>query len=518
MNILNSMFTQSVQANPNLMSTTNRKMVNPNSVTKTSVFYVNDIHGQIPKMQRLVSASQHAGVLAKNNGADLLRVSSGDTFIGKDEKRNQVAASFLNIAGINAQAHGNHEFDITASMCEDLLKNSKTKFLGMNMNFKDANTPFSKKILRSVIHTSENGDKYGLIGIQPSDMNQRVKDKSILQGITIDDKEQTIKELQAEVNALQSQGINKIFLLSHQGKQVEKEIASRVSGIDVIFGGHSHDLIEGIVEGDNLLYSPSGEPVIITQAGRDGNNFGLLNLEFNDKGQISYAQNNVISTNSYSPNLVMTKTVDSILGESPVIGDLAHADPIPRNNLIEENPWADFVSDAVRKELDADIVLINSANFRGSVDNGKITERDIQSIFPFNNKLFKVRINEEDLIDAIKKCALSLTSENSKPGLMQVSGMTYKLDKQGNLLEAFYIDKEGQKHSIDVNDPSEDKYYEVVYDEFLVGGGDGLDMLKRDDDDILERYSFDKEKCTIDYIKKIAQPFEVLKDNRIQIV
>lgn len=519
MNILNNIFsTQGVSTNPMPASGLKQRMVNPSSVTKTSLFYINDLHCQIPKMQRLVSASKHAGILADQQGADLLRLSSGDTFIGKDEKRNQVAASFLNIADIDAQANGNHEFDITASVCENLLKNSKTKFLGMNMNFPAANTPLAKKILRSTIHVSDKGEKYGLIGVQPSDMNERLKDKSILEGITIDDKDQTIKELKEEVKKLQDQGINKIFLLSHEGNEIEKEIAKSVSGIDVILGGHSHDLIEGVVPGENLLYSPTGEPVVITQAGRDGNNFGLLNLEFNDKGQISYVQNNVFSTNAYSPNLVMSKTVDSFLGESPLIGELEHADPIPRNNLIEENPWADFVADVLREELDADIVLINSANFRGSVDNGKITERDIQSIFPFNNKLFKVKISEKDIIDAIKKCALSLVSHNSKPGIMQVSGLTYKLDSKGNLLEMIYTDKQGQKHNIDVNNPSSEKFYEVIYDEFLLGGGDALDMLKREDKDIIERYPFDKEKCTIDYIKKIKQPFEVRKDNRIQIV
>ncbi len=519
MNILNSIYpSPSVQGKTPSVDSARKSMVNPASVTKTSIFYINDVHGQIPKMQRLVSASEHAGLLADERGADLLRLSSGDIFIGKDKKRNGVAASFLNIAGIDAQAPGNHEFDITASICGNLLKDSKTKLLGMNLNFPDDDHSLAKKVMRSVVHVSDNGEKYGLIGIQPSDLGERVKDKAILEGITIDDKDQTIRELREEVAKLQSQGINKIFLLSHEGNIIEREIAQSVSGIDVILGGHSHDLIEGVVPGENLFYSPSGEPVLITQAGRDGNNFGFLNLEFNDKGQISYVQNNVLCTNTYDPNLIMSKTVDSVLGKSPVIGQLKSADPIPHNNLVEENPWADFVADAVRNQLGADIVLINAANFRGNVDCGDVTERDIQSIFPFNNTLFKVRINEKDIVDAIKKCGLSLSAKNSKPGLMQVSGLTYKLDKAGNVLEMIHTDKKGEKHIIDVNNPRSDKFYEVVYDEFLIGGGDSLDMLERDDEDILERYSFDKEKCTIDYIKTLAQPFEVHKDNRIQIV
>jgi 5'-nucleotidase len=465
-----------------------------------------------------VSASQHAELMAEQNGADILKLCSGDTFIGSDEKRNIAAASFLNIAEIDAEAPGNHEFDITASVCGKLLKNLNTHILGMNMNFPSDNSELSQKVVRSVVKEGKNGEKYGLIGVQPSDIHKRMKKQEALNGITIDDKEQTITELQEEVNKLQEQGINKIFLLSHQGNSVEKEIAQKVSGIDVILGGHSHDLIEGVKEGENLLYSPTGEPVIITQAGRDGNHFGVLNLEFNDKGQISYVQNNVMDTNNYSSNLMMSKTIDSILGESPVIGELKHVDSIPKNANLEENPWADFVADALKTNLDSEIVLINSANFRGSVDYGTVTERDISSIFPFNNKLYKVQISEKDVVDAVKLCAKTYTAKNLKPGIMQVSGLSYKIDKAGNLLEMSYHDKQGQIRNIDVNNPDPNKMYTAVYDEFLINGGDDLAMLKRDEKDIIERYTFDKDKVTIDYIKSLKQPFEVRKDGRITVV
>lgn len=486
--------------------------------TKTSIFYINDIHGQIPKMQRLVSAGYHAEHMAKENGADCLKLCSGDTFIGGDEKRSLAAANFLDIAGIHAEAPGNHEFDLTSSICGKLLKNSKTNILGMNLNFPDFNSDLSKKVKRSCILEAKSGEKYGLIGIQPSDLNARIKNQNALEGITVDDKEQTIIELQQEVDKLKKQGINKIILLSHQGNDVEKEIAQKINGIDVIVGGHSHDLIKGVKSGENLLYSPSGEPVIITQAGRDGSHFGILNLEFNDKGIISKVQNNVIDTNHYSSNIIMSKTADAILGESPAIGNLSYVDKVPESLNTEENPWADFVSDALRKNLNADIVLINAGNFRGSVDIGVVTERDISSIFPFCNKLFKVKINEKDLVDALKLCGKTLSAANHKPGILQVSGLKYTLDKEGNLTALSYIDKNGLSKNVDVNNPDENKIYTAVYDEFLINGGDNMSMLKRNDSDIIEKYDFDKDKVTVDYIKSLSQPFEVRKDGRITIL
>ena len=315
MNILSSYISQTPKTPPsysaqissyNKTGTQNtNKMHNPNSKTKTTLWYVNDIHCQIPKTERLVSAAHQTAITAEQNGADFLKLCSGDTFIGSDEKRNVAIAGFFNIAGIHAQAPGNHEFDITASKCAELLKNSNTKILGINMNFPDNDNGLSKKVMRSAVHIGKNGEKYGLIGVQPSDINERLKKKAVLEGITIDNKEQTMQKLQEEVQKLQKQGVNKIFLLSHEGNTVEKEIAQNVSGIDVILGGHSHDLIEGVKDGKNLFYSPIGEPVVITQAGRDGNNFGILNLEFDDKGIITYVQNNIMETNSYSPVLIL---------------------------------------------------------------------------------------------------------------------------------------------------------------------------------------------------------------------
>lgn len=487
--------------------------------TKTSIFYSNDVHGQVPKMQRLVSAAAHTELEAKKAGSDILKLSSGDTFIGSDEKRNSVGATYLDIADFDATTLGNHEFDITASICGNLLKNLDTKILATNLNFPDNNSELSKKVLRSTIVKGDSGEQYGLIGAQPSDLESRIKRKEILEGITSADQEQTIIELQKEVDELKKQGVNKIILLSHEGYNFETEIAQKVSGIDVILGGHSHDLIEGVEHGKNLFYSPAGEPVVITQAGRDGNYYGVLNLEFDEQGRVSYVQNNIRDTNYFTPSLLMTNIVDKMLGKSPEIGTLASVDPIPKNVLIEENAWADFVADAIKTNLDADIVLVNSGNFRGSVDKGTVTERDISSIFPFNNKLYKVKISEKDIVDCIKTCAKkTMTSKNSKPGLMQVAGLDYTVTKAGDVTDLTYTDKQGNKRKIDLQNPAQDYFYTAVYDEFLIGGGDDLSMMKREDKDIVERYDFDKDKVTIDYIKTLQQPFEVHKDNRIRII
>lgn len=467
-------------------------------------------------MEQITSASMQFDSFAKSEKRDGLKLCSGDTFIGKDEKTNLTAATFLQTAGIQASTLGNHEFDISATKLGNLITNAKTKFLGMNMNLPQ-NSALNNKILKSTI-IEENGNKYGVIGIQPIDMLNRIKSKDLLEGITIDNEPETIKELQQEVDQLKKQGINKIILLSHTGTKEDQKIAQSVSGIDVILGGHSHDLIEGIKQNQNLFTSPSGEPVVITQAGRDGHNFGILNVEYDDKGQIVKVQNNILRTADYNKNLLMTTMSNKLLGASPTIGTIRKADPYPKKPLIEENPYASFVADAVRKEMGVDLVLVNSGNFRGCMSSGSITARDVSSIFPFKNRLCKVELNEKELIDALNHGGTSLKSPDNKPNILQVSGLTYSLNKEGKVVEASFIDKNNQKQPIDVNKPNPNKKYITIYDDFMCEGADKFTMLNKMDS-MLEYYTFDKDKVAIDYIKKLNnQPFDIVKDNRIKFV
>lgn len=483
--------------------------------TKTSIFYINDLHGQVPKMEQLKTASSaHDSFVTKEN-IDGLKVSSGDIFIGSNAVTNKTAAKFLGTIGIQYMTPGNHEFDDKSSVFAEFVKGISTKFVGTNLNIPD-NSPLKDKLLKSVIH-EENGTKYGIIGIQPNDLAKRCTVPENLEGIIVEDKEATIKSLQAEVNELQSQGINKIILLSHAGLSLDKEIAQRVNGIDVINGGHSHDLIEGIQEGINLFYSPKEEPVIITQAGREGQQFGVLNLEFID-GLISKAANNIYKTDDFSKNITMTFIADNIIGPSKKIGILAHADEFPKIPLKQENPYGNFICDAMKSELDADIAILNAGNIRGTLAPGIISTRDIASISPFKNRIVKVKITEKELIEALKLGAKSLTKEDGKPGILYTSGVRYTMSTQGEVLSASYIDKENKESIINVANPSTTKEYVTVYDDFYARGAEGFTMLKKIDN-LIEYYNFDKDKTACDYIQKLNnKPFEIKLDGRVKIV
>lgn len=481
-----------------------------------SIFYVNDIHGQLPTMYRINNAStQFDAMVAGKKNIDHFKFSAGDIFIGSNDKANQASAEFFNVTGIQTTAIGNHEFDMGATKLAEILKKIRADKIAANADIPKQH-PLSQQVVKSIILTGETGEKYGLIGAQSPTLIERMKDKSLFEGIKISGGKQAYTEIQNEVDKLERQGINRIIILSHSGYEEEKALAQNVSGVDVIIGGHSHDLIFDIKEGENLQYSPKGEPVIITQAGRDGKNFGILNIEYDKNGIVKKAQNNVYTTNKFNKGCLMTTAVNIVLGQSPVLGKVQSTEKLTDKMNIEENPYTDVFMDIVREETGADIVLINSANFRGSLDVGDFTARDIESIFPFKNLMCIVELSEKNLIEALNHGGSSLLAPDLKPSIIQVSGMTYTLSKQGKVTKATVFCQNGTTAELNISNPSDTKMFKVAYDDYLFGGGDNFTSLKYGK--LLKKYNYDKDEISIRYFKKNKnlQPLVIKRDGRIK--
>ena len=484
--------------------------------TMTSIFYINDVHGQTGKMESLATAAQSFDTFVKKNPkVDALKVSAGDILIGEDPQINKAATAFLNFIGLNATTLGNHEFDIFAEKLSNVVDNVKYKILGTNINF-HKKMDLENKILRSYVQ-EVNGQKYGIIGLQPLDLVEAMRLPDCVDGISVDTEKKTLIEVQDEVDKLRKQGVNKVIVLSHTGYEFDKTLAQRVNGIDVIIGGHTHELLEGVKPNQNLFYSPSGEPVVLTMAGKDGSYFGVLNLEFDKNGKIVRVQNNIGRTKDYSRNLTLQTINNSILGNSEVVGELKLSQE-PPENLACENPYADFTTDAMRTELDTDIALLQGGNMRGGLRQGKITARDIQSITPFRNKMVKYMLSEDKLVEALKWGAESLKYGEGKPGYLQVSGLKYTVNTNGELLNATFIDKKGRYKKINVNNPDKNKMYSVALDDFCATNV-LYPSLRQNKENFLEYYDFDKDKLMVDYVKKMnGKPFEIKADGRIKIV
>lgn len=497
-------------------------------LTHTSWFYVNDVHGKMTNMERIYNmtkefdatpAAKIAPAFWNKNTGDVskFKVASGDIILGANYIHNQVANKFLDWSGFIASALGNHELDVVEpGNLAKLLSDSKYKMLAANVEIKEG-SPLVGKIQKSMV-VEKDGEKYGLIGIAPEDMLERVKMNNTLKDFSVKNDDETIKIVQDEVNKLQVQGINKIIVLSHEGTKKDQRLAQETSGIDLIFGAHTHDLIEGLQEGVNLFTSKSGEPVILTQAGKDGENVGILNVDFDENGVVKKAQNNVIKTKNYNRPLFVKDSVEDIIGKPEIIGKVKAAVAPPEQRLIENNPHGNLIADAMRNELGTDIAILNAGNIRGNFSEGTVDSRLISDITPFEDKMWIIGLSEKQIVDAINVGLKSLTKSSNKPGILLVSGLKYKANKQGELLDLEFIDKNNQVHKIDVKNPDPNKKYTVAADDFFATGGDGYLESNKNPDFVLQKFDMDKNKLACDYIKKMDQPMEIKDDHRIEIM
>lgn len=501
---------------------------NAPKTTHTSWFYINDVHGKMTNMERIYNMTEEfdrsnpkaiTNFYKDTPQGDIskFKVSSGDIILGANYTHNQVANQFLNWSGFIASALGNHELDIVdPTKMAALLDNASYKMLAANIDV-DKNSPVYGRIQKSMV-VEKDGEKYGLIGIAPSDMNERVKMNNTLKDFKVATPDETIKIVQEEVNKLKAQGINKIVVLSHEGIKNDKKLAQETEGIDIIFGAHTHDLIEGIKEGENLFSSKSGEPVVITQAGKDGETVGILNVDFDEKGVIKKVQNNVIKTRAYNRPLFIKDSVESILGKPEVIGRVKSAVEPPEKRLIENNPHGNLIADAMRVELGTDIAILNAGNIRGSFTSGPIDTRLISDITPFEDNMMILGLTEKQIVDSIKVGLKSVTKSSNKPGILLVSGLRYKANKKGELLDLEFTDKNNQVHKIDVNNPDPNKKYTVAADDFFATGGDGYLESNKNPDFVIQKFEMDKNKLACDYIKKLNQPIEIKDDHRVEFV
>ena len=91
------------------------------------------------------------------------------------------------------------------------------------------------------------------------------------------------EKLQKTIDAALAKGAHAVILLSHNGMDVDLKLAGRVSGIDVILGGHTHDAVP-----DPVAVRNRGGTTLVTNAGCNGKFLAVLDLDIRNKHVSGY--------------------------------------------------------------------------------------------------------------------------------------------------------------------------------------------------------------------------------------
>jgi len=186
-------------------------------------------------------------------------------------------------------------------------------------------------------------------------------------------------ELQKLVNALRtSDKVDAVLLLSHNGMDVDLKLASRVSGIDVILGGHTHDAVP-----QPVAVSNAGGTTLVTNAGSNGKFLGVLDLEI-AKGKVADVRYRLLPVFSelLKADPAMQALIDK-LREPHAAGyaeTIAAADRLLYRRGNFDGTMDQLICDALRGEFDAEIALSPGFRWGLSVLPGQsVTMEDVLS-------------------------------------------------------------------------------------------------------------------------------------------
>ena len=173
---------------------------------------------------------------------------------------------------------GHWEFTLGAARVKELVETQlkgSIEFLAQNVSTTDFGDPvFTPWVMREI-----NGVPIAIIG-QAFPYVPIAHPRHLVADWTFGIQEE---KLQKTIDAALAKGAHAVILLSHNGMDVDLKLAGRVSGIDVILGGHTHDAVP-----DPVAVRNRGGTTLVTNAGCNGKFLAVLDLDIRNKHVAGY--------------------------------------------------------------------------------------------------------------------------------------------------------------------------------------------------------------------------------------
>jgi sulfur-oxidizing protein SoxB len=212
------------------------------------------------------------------------------------------------------------------------------------------------------------------------------------------------EDMQKQVDDARAEGAQVVVLLSHNGFDVDRKLAGRVKGLDVILTAHTHDAMPGVVRvGDTVLIA----------TGSHGKFVSRLDIEVKDK-KVAGTRFKLmpVFTDAIQPDAAMTTLVEKL--RAPFAKDLARTIGKTDSLLYRRGNFTgtfdDLICDAMLAERDAEIALSPGFRWGGTlVPGAPITWEDVTNAtaitYPncYRNQMTGAQLKEvlEDVADNI---------------------------------------------------------------------------------------------------------------------
>jgi 5'-nucleotidase len=367
-----------------------------------------------------------------------------------------------NAIGLDYAVLGNHEFDFGNEGLLERMKESRFVWLGSNVIDRKTGKPFNN--MPSYIVRKFGGVKIGLFGLLTTDTATSSKPGPDIRFV---DPILTAKRL---VRRMRAEGAKVIIAITHLALSQDKELA-RTGLVDVIIGGHEHE----------LLQSHAGHAPIF-KWGSDARVLGRIDLNlYAATGRIeSIDWAGIPVDDSVADDPAVAAVVREYEGklsaelDKPVGRAMVELDARSISNRTGETNLGNLVADSFCRATGADVGLLNGGSVRANTTfaPGQITKRDVISILPFENPVVKVEVSGSILRAALENGVSQIVEEKESGRFPQVSGLQFEFDGRKPAGSRVV------KVTVNGQPLDEKKIYSLATNAYLVHGGDNYQMFK----------------------------------------
>ncbi len=183
------------------------------------------------------------------------------------------------------------------------------------------------------------------------------------------------ENMQAMVDEVRAQGADLVVCLSHNGFDVDKSMAGKVTGIDVILSGHTHDALPEPVQVGNTF---------IIASGSNGKFVSRVDLDVRDGKMMGIRHKLIpIFSDVITPDADVARLIDE--QRAPYADTLADVLGQTDSTLYRRGnfngSWDDLICDALLSERDAQIAMSPGVRWGPSLVPGDdITREDLWNV------------------------------------------------------------------------------------------------------------------------------------------
>ncbi|MCW5687739.1 MAG: thiosulfohydrolase SoxB, partial [Pseudolabrys sp.] len=389
-------------------------------------------YGKIGGLDRLATAVAH---VRAERGDKVLLLDGGDTWqgsLGANASKGQDMADCMALLKPDAMT-GHWEFTYGEDRVKELVDKLGFAFLALNVR----DTEWNEPVFDAFKMFERGGVKIAVLG-QAFPYTPVANPRWMIPKWSFGIREEDVR---AQVEKARKAGAQLVVLLSHNGFDVDRKLAARVEGIDVILTGHTHDALpEAIKIGNTLLIA----------SGSHGKFLSRLDLDVQG-GVVKGFRYKLIPlfADVIKPDAAMTAAIEK--ARAPYAKDLARvvgqADSLLYRRGNFNGTFDDLICAALLKERDAEIALSPGFRWGTSVLPGApITVEDIHNATAITYpQVYRLPMTGQRLKDVLEDVAdnlfnpdpyyqqggdmvrcggLGYTIDVSKPIGSRISGMT----------------------------------------------------------------------------------------------